>query len=108
MLVMLANSHQKLWIMPIFQHLRQTKTFFQFVEMELPLVTLEQGRVRSLPEFGETGTVAIINNNNPHAMLFLLHEMANRKTHWFVPIFVLGYLLCLGFLGRCLSWGLPY
>ena len=69
---MLANSHQKLWIVPIFQHLRQTKSFFQFVEMEqeteieLPLVTLEQGRIRSLPEFGETGTVTFININNPH------------------------------------------
>ena len=64
----------------------------QETEIELPLVTLEQGRVRSLPEFGETGTVAIINNNSPHAMLFLLHEIdggANRKTHWFVSIFCL-------------------
>ena len=78
---MLANSHQKLWILPFFQHLRQTKSFFQFAgmeheaEIELPLGTLEQGRIRSLPEFGETGTVTFININNPHAMLLLLYEI---------------------------------
>ena len=63
MLVMLANAHQKLWILPFFQHLRQTKSFFQFAgmeqeaEIELPLGTLEQGRIRFLPDFGETGTI---------------------------------------------------
>ena len=67
----------------------------QETEIDLPLVTLV-GTRRSLPEFGETGTVTFININNPHAMLPLcsfsyMKLMANRKTHWFVLIFVFSF-----------------
>ena len=112
MLVMLANYHQKLWILPFFQHLRQTKFFFQFVgmeqeaEIELPLGALEQGRMRSLPDFGETGTETFININNPHAMHLLLYEIDGQQENSLVRLYILSldfwiiYCFWVGILSR--------